>query len=80
MKFKILKKIELSGKWLLNRFLQLVLSRNPFEQLDPLQFRKLLLLRLDSRIGNGIMLLPLLNSIKKERPDIELHLSFFPEL
>lgn len=38
------------------------------------QLRKILVLRLDQRIGNGIMLLPLLKAIRQRLPQIELHL------
>lgn len=74
MKFNVLKKLELTGKRLLNIVLRGIFGHRPQKLLKSTEIQKVLVLRLDQRIGNGIMLLPLLKAIRKSSPDIEIHL------
>ena len=70
---KLLKNLENGGKRLLNGLLLWLLPRREVSEL-PGRFDKILVLRLDQRIGNGILLLPLLRAIRENQPDAELHL------
>ncbi len=70
----ILKKMEIRGKQWLNSLLRLFFRVRKPERLAPEEIQRILVFRLDQRIGNGILLLPLLRAIRKTRPDIELHL------
>ena len=74
MSDKINIKVEKWGKRfiivLLNRFL----SPSSSKSIDPKSIRKILVFRLDERIGNSLLLLPLLNSIKSYSAKIETHL------
>jgi len=69
-----LKKIELVGKRWLDVVLRLVFARrqNPIPPAS--EFQKILILRLDQRIGNGLLLLPLLMAIRRSRSSAEIHL------
>ncbi len=69
-----MKKMELSGKRLLNRILRLLFHTEPPTPDAIKNIRKILVFRLDQRLGNGILLLPLLKSIQRTRPDLEVHL------
>ncbi len=70
----ITKKIETGGKKILKWILRIVLP-SPQTSIPPVEsFNKILVLRLDQRIGNGLMLLPLLQAIRNRLPDSELHL------
>ncbi len=70
---RLMKKLEFWGKRFLENLIGLFLSSNQIG-LPPEQIHRVLVYRLDQRIGNGILLLPLLNAIRRTRPDIELHL------
>jgi heptosyltransferase-3 len=74
MNINFLKKLEISGKKLLHTLLKSLLNKSGNPDYDINQFRKILVFRLDQRLGNGILLLPLLNAIRKRLPDAELHL------
>ncbi len=67
------KRLENRGKRLLNALLLKLLPRPEGSQL-PENFGKILVLRLDQRIGNGILLLPLLRAIRESRPEAQIHL------
>lgn len=70
----ILKNIELSFKKILKATLLIILPAKNSD-LPPLNaLKKVLVFRLDQRIGNGLLLLPLLRAIKKSRPDIQVDL------
>lgn len=68
-----LHKLEKSGKWF---FLKLTLFFWGNKSLRPwLRFsdiKKVLIFRLDERIGNGLLLLPLVNGIHYSSPDVEI--------
>ncbi len=71
---KILKIVENAGKEILDFCGILLFRQRKKRTLTIDQLRKILVLRLDQRIGNGIMLLPLLRAIRQRVPQIELHL------
>jgi len=71
---KVLKIVESVGKEILDFCGILLFRRREKRTLNIDQLRKILVLRLDQRIGNGIMLLPLLKAIRQRLPQIELHL------
>ncbi|MFQ5584554.1 MAG: glycosyltransferase family 9 protein [Calditrichia bacterium] len=71
---KLLKRLEQLGKAILESLIVRFLPQ-PYPALLPLdQIHKILVFRLDERIGNGIMLLPLLRAIRTSRPDSEIQL------
>lgn len=70
----IFKKMEITGKKILEKILRLLIRKGNSPELSPARVRKILVFRLDQRIGNGILLLPLLNAIRASRPDVQLHL------
>jgi heptosyltransferase-3 len=65
---KIIKKIEQQGKKVIEKIFLIFISKknNSIPQLE--KIKKVLVFRLDERIGNGILLLPLLNSIRCSLP------------
>jgi ADP-heptose:LPS heptosyltransferase len=70
----ILKKAEKSLKRQLDKLLRPIL-RPKNNRLPGLQdVHKVLVFRLDQRIGNGILLIPLLRAIRNSRSDLEIHL------
>lgn len=71
---KILKFVESAGKQILDFCGILLFRRKEKKNLTIDQLKKILVLRLDQRIGNGIMLLPLLKAIRQRMPQVELHL------
>ncbi len=73
MSEKLPKRLENRGKRLLNGLLLRLLPRREIREF-PGRFHKILVLRLDQRIGNGILLLPLLYAIRESQPGTELHL------
>jgi ADP-heptose:LPS heptosyltransferase len=74
MRYKFLKNFESAGKVVLHRLCLLPFRRKSKRELALSQIRKILVLRLDQRIGNGVMLLPLLRAIRHSLPDVQLHL------
>ncbi len=74
MKFNLLKHLELTGKRILNWLMRKVFPNRSDISIAFPQIQKILILRLDQRIGNGILLLPLFKAIKVSKPDCELHL------
>jgi heptosyltransferase-3 len=74
MKDKFIKGIELVGKAVLYRLSLLIFRRERKRELTLSRIRKILVLRLDQRIGNGILLLPLLRAIRHSLPNVQLHL------
>ena len=74
MKYNPLKKLELSGKNIIG-FLFRILNGKRETRLIPFNsIKKILVFRLDQKIGNGLLLVPLLNAVRKTKPEIELHL------
>ncbi|OGB69924.1 MAG: hypothetical protein A2Y94_08705 [Caldithrix sp. RBG_13_44_9] len=69
-----LKEIESSGKQLLLFLGGQLLRRKNKLQLSVKEIKKILVFRLDQRVGNGMMLLPLLRAIRQSLPDVQLHL------
>lgn len=69
-----MKEIELSGKKILNYFFRFLFRRKKNTRVERDNFGKILVLRLDQRVGNGILLLPLLSAIRDSLPNVELHL------
>jgi len=70
----MIKRLEQIGKKLLKKLIKIFLPE-PNRTILPLdQIRKVLVFRLDQRIGNGIMLLPLLRAISESVPTAEVHL------
>jgi ADP-heptose:LPS heptosyltransferase len=79
MKLNIFKKTELYGKWILLILLKKIIFRKRKYAVDKKELKKILLFRLDQRIGNCLMLIPLIRFIKYTQPDINLHvLCFLP--
>lgn len=70
---KVLKTLELNFKHGLKALLLRLLPGRLVSAPSPAEVRKVLVFRLDQRIGNGILLLPLLRAIRASRPGIELH-------
>ncbi|MCB0276025.1 MAG: hypothetical protein KDI06_14505, partial [Calditrichaeota bacterium] len=60
-----LKRLEKNGKKLLKRLLLMVLGRRNAAPLSRERIAKVLVFRLDQRIGNGVLLLPLLSAIRE---------------
>jgi heptosyltransferase-3 len=70
----ITKKIERWGKTFLKKILKFFFH-HPLGLLPSLNgINKILVLRLDQRIGNGVLLLPLLRAVRLSRPASEIHL------
>ncbi len=71
---QITKKIEGQGKLLLKAILGIFFHHRdkPVPSLN--KMNKILILRLDQRIGNGFLLLPLLRAIRSSLPHSEIHL------
>lgn len=79
MSKSFLKSLERRFKRLLKHFLLRILSQSRPEQPRLSEIRKILVFRLDQRIGNGILLLPLLRAIRASLPECEIHfLIHFP--
>jgi ADP-heptose:LPS heptosyltransferase len=74
MSTRLAKSLERSLKRLTRPALLFLLSRPARKAPAPADVRKVLVFRLDQRIGNGILLLPLLRSLRASRPDAEIHL------
>lgn len=74
MSSRLAKSLERSLKRLTRPVLLFLLSRPARKPPVLSEVRKVLVFRLDQRIGNGILLLPLLRSIRASRPDAEIHL------
>ncbi len=70
---KFLKTVELKFKHGFKAVLLLLLPRRPKPAPELAAVRKVLVFRLDQRIGNGILLLPLLGAIRASGSRIELH-------
>jgi ADP-heptose:LPS heptosyltransferase len=68
---KILKKITLK---LLGPFLKKKISKN--SKPDWRKFKRVLIFRLDNKLGNAILLLPLIQSIKKSLPGIKIDVMY----
>jgi heptosyltransferase III len=68
---KILKKVTLK---LINRFFKKKINYSKAE--DWKKFRKALVFRLDNKLGNAILLLPLVQSIKRSIPNIEIDVMY----
>lgn len=68
------KSLEKTFKRLLKGFLLAILPQSAKAKPRPGDLRKILVFRLDQRIGNGILLLPLLRAIRASRPAAEIHL------
>jgi ADP-heptose:LPS heptosyltransferase len=64
------KRMEKKGKELIFRLTKALFSRSALPAGEKLEIKKLLIFRLDGRIGNGLMLLPLANAIRKTSPEI----------
>ncbi|HFE64859.1 MAG TPA: hypothetical protein ENK14_10665, partial [Caldithrix sp.] len=75
MKFKVLKEIELNGKKILNLIFRFLFRGKEPPRLEKEHIRKILVFRLDRRVGNGILLLPLLSAIRNSCPQVQLHLA-----
>ena len=74
-----LKSLERRFKRLLKHFLLHILPHSRPEQPHLSEIRKIMVFRLDQRIGNGILLLPLLRAIRTSFPESEIHfLIHFP--
>ena len=71
-KFNI--KVEKWGKRFIITLLRLLLSPPISKSIDPQIIHKVLIFRLDEKIGNSLLLLPLLSSIKAYSEKIETHL------
>ena len=69
----ILKRIESRFKKLLKQFLLVFLRSSPVESLSLTSIRKVLVFRLDQRVGNGILLIPLLKAISESYQPVQLH-------
>lgn len=70
---RLLKNLERALKWLLRSFLRRCLPPRSMNVPNPRQLRKIVVFRLDRRIGNGILLLPLLQAIRQSLPGAEIH-------
>ncbi len=69
----ILKRIESRFKKLLKQALLFFLQRKDAEPVELESIRKVLVFRLDQRVGNGILLIPLLKAISEAHQPIQLH-------
>jgi len=74
MKYNPLKKLELSGKKLVGFLFGVLFGGGKSIVVSRKTVKKVLVFRLDQKIGNGLLLLPLLNAIRRTNPEIELHL------
>ena len=74
MNKSITKRLELGFKRTLKRVLLRFLPPLQKGAPKPAAIRKVLVFRLDQRIGNGILLLPLLRAIRTSLPGAEIHL------
>ncbi len=72
-----LKSLERSGKRLLSRLLQWIFPRKAVPA-DFTPRRRILVFRLDNRIGNGVMLLPLLQGIRYTAPHLQVDILISP--
>lgn len=73
MSTPFLKLLERKFKRLLKQVLLRILPQSGREQPRLSEIRKILVFRLDQRIGNGILLLPLLHAIRSSLPGCEIH-------
>lgn len=73
MSTPFLKSLERRFKRLLKQVLLRILPPSRREQPRLSEIRKILIFRLDQRIGNGILLLPLLRAIRSSLPESEIH-------
>ncbi len=71
---KMMKSLELIFKRALKKVLLKILPKKSkaLPQLNKIE--KVLIFRLDQRIGNGILLLPTLRAIRATKPELEIHL------
>ncbi|MEL6823113.1 MAG: glycosyltransferase family 9 protein, partial [Calditrichota bacterium] len=69
----VLKKLEKRLKRAAKSPLQKIIAGKSERIIGLESLNKILIFRLDQRLGNGIMLLPLLRAMKKTRPEIEIH-------
>ena len=74
MKYNPLKKLELSGKKIVSFLFGILFGGRSSRHLSINSIKKILVFRLDQKIGNGLLLIPLLNAIRQTNPDIKLHL------
>lgn len=70
----LIKRLESLFKRFLKSLLLISLPRRKAEAPKAGQVRKLLVFRLDQRVGNGLLLLPLLNALRESRHRPEAHL------
>jgi|GEM_PF-3035321 len=69
----VLKKVEKRLKRAAKSPLQKIIAGKSERVIGLESLNKILIFRLDQRLGNGIMLLPLLRAMKKTRPGMEIH-------
>ncbi len=69
MKIPVLKTLERGGKRVLTALLASVLPGDGQPPADDFSPRRVLIFRLDKRIGNGLLLLPLIRSIRETSPE-----------
>lgn len=69
----VLKKLEKRLKRAAKSPLQKIIAGKSERIIGLASLNKVLVFRLDQRLGNGIMLLPLLRAMKKTRPEMEIH-------
>jgi ADP-heptose:LPS heptosyltransferase len=74
MKSTLHKKFESGGKRLLLYLSRRLLYQKKKQPLSLRNIHKILVFRLDQRVGNGMMLLPLLRAIRHSLPEVQLHL------
>lgn len=74
MEFNSLKNLELTSKHILEKLVRKTFPKRRKMTVALSEIHKILVFRLDQRIGNGILTLSLLRAIKKSCPDVELHL------
>jgi heptosyltransferase-2/heptosyltransferase-3 len=68
-----IKSLERVFKSILKQFLLRILPQAAKEVPRLEEIHKVLIFRLDQRVGNGILLLPLLKAIRASRPESEIH-------
>lgn len=73
MSASLAKQLESTGKKMLRRIVPALLPPRNDACPDKRQIKKILIFRLDQRIGNGILLIPLIRAIRKSLPYAEIH-------
>lgn len=74
MKYNPLKKLELSGKKIVGFLFGILFGSKKSKYVPLKSIKKILVFRLDQKIGNGLLLIPLLNAIRQSNPEVKLHL------